>query len=528
LLNGFLVWARNDKREGEKIEMTRFRPDSIGTSRYALRASQDKTPGRQEIDLLPTTLYELRRTGRDQNGRIGMTEEYRFLLSSSLHWWAMLNFLRRIIPERSPSRLLYHKISAFLACVWYRFPSYHLRIIGVTGTSGKSSTTELIYSLLRHSGKKTGALSTLQIHIGDQTLPNTTLRTTMSPWKTQSFLRQMVKAKCEYAVVEVTSHAIDQNRVWGVAFDTVVLTNVSDGEHLDYHGTFADYVRTKQRLFRDLITSHRKPHVPKVSVLNQDDKQFEIFDDHVADKKFTYSVHKGSSFHPTNVRSTAKGTTFDLRVPNNQLTLSVPLIGEHNIANLLAAIAAVNAQGISFQAIENSLKKFTGIPGRLEPIDEGQDFSVVVDFSYKPSALEAVITSLKPLIKGRIYVIWGGAGGGRTDKYFTECGRVLDKLADEIILTTDDPYEDDPKEIAKSVRKGIQRAEGEHFFEIEDRYEAIRYAIFTAEKDDLILVAGRGHEQVQTIGKQKISFDDRDVCREILRFLHTPSAPPKD
>lgn len=429
----------------------------------------------------------------------------------------MFNILRKLIPERSPLRLFYHKIQAIVAAVYFRFPANKLRIIAVTGTSGKSTTVNLIHYLIQHSGIKCGAISTINFFIGEKELPNESLRTTLRPWQTQKLLRKMVREKCKICVLEVSSHAIDQARLWGVPFDTAVLVNVSNNEHLDYHDNFAEYVQTKTKIFRSLNTSYRKPHIPKISVLNRDDENFEIFEDFPADRLWTFTTKKRADVSAKNIVLTSHGSEFEITLPNHKLKISTPIMGAHNVENLLAAITVVVANGISMKKIEKLLKDFPGIPGRLEPINEKQNFSVVVDFSYKPSALEAVLTTLKSIIKGRLIVIFGGCYG-RTAENLGACGEILDKMADEIVLTTDDPNDFDPKVLANYIKSGIERKEGEHFFEIEDRYEAIRYGIFIAEKDDCVLIAGRGHEKIQSIGNQEIPFDDREVAREILQF----------
>lgn len=415
-------------------------------------------------------------------------------------------------------RLAWHKTNAVLACLWYRFPANRLRVIGVTGTSGKSSTVEILYALLHRSGKKVGSLSSIAFHIDGKDFPNHTLRTTMSPWKLQYYLRRMVKAGCEFAILEVSSHALDQNRVWGVSFDTALLTNLAENEHLDYHGTVADYVRTKMKLFQQLNRSYRKPHVPKTIILNRDDANYELFAELPADQKWTFSRKKPSDFQSHNLRVTAQGLHFDLRLPNENLHLLVPLIGEHHLENVLAAIATGTTCAVAPRAMPDALSGIAPIPGRLEPINEGQAFSVLVDYTYKPAALKAVFAALKPLARGRIICVWGGAGG-RSDANRAESAQILHDQADEIILTTDDPYDESPKAIAKKVREHIPREEGAGFFEIEDRYEAIRYALYTAQDDDIVLISGRGHETTQTIGRYKIPFDDRQVCREILSFV---------
>jgi len=407
---------------------------------------------------------------------------------------------------------------AISAVAFYGFPSSKLHVIAVTGTSGKSTTVELIHFLLQNSGRKCGAISTINFHIGAETMPNKTLRTSLSPWKTQKLLRSMVRKKCKFCVIEVSSHAIDQNRVWGINFDTAVLTNISDNEHLDYHETFAEYVRTKSEIFRKINFSSRKPHIPKTIVLNRDDPQYDFFAEFSADKKWTFSSKKRADFHPENVELSTQGTVFEMAIPNQKEKFSVPIVGAHNLENLITAIASVVPHGVTLKEIQKSFEKFQGIPGRLETIHLDQDFSVIVDFSYKPSALHAVLKTCRDLSKEKIIIVWGGAGG-RAESNWRESAKIINKMADEIILTTDDPGNTDPRQISKIIRLEINRQEGENFFEIEDRYEAIRYAIFTAQKNDIVVIAGRGHERTQVIGAQRINFDDREICREILSDL---------
>ncbi len=429
----------------------------------------------------------------------------------------MLNFLREQFPERHPLRLLYHKVNAIVAAIRFGFPSHKLKIIAVTGTSGKSTTVNLIHYLIQNSGAKCGAISGINFKIGDKEFFNDTLRTTLRPWQTQKLLRKMVSDKCEFCVIEVSSHAIDQSRLWGVTIDTAVLTNISDNEHLDYHKNFAEYVRVKTKLFEGLNLSYRKPNVPKISVLNRDDENYEIFEDFPCDLKWTYGLKKSADAMASNLQLGTKKTKFNLKLPNYSVEIKTSLLGEHNVENLLCAVAAVSANGIPIKGIQKLMESFPGIPGRLTPVNEGQPFSVIIDFSYKPSALSAVLETLRGMTTGKIIIVFGGTGS-RTAENLKECGAIMSTLADEIVLTTDDPNDDDPKVIARHIKDGIDRIEGDHFFEIEDRYEAIRYAIYTAEENDCVLIAGRGHETIQTIGNQKIPFDDYKIAQEILQF----------
>ena len=428
----------------------------------------------------------------------------------------MLNFLRKIFPDRSPLRLFYHKISAILAAIFFRFPAEKLKIIAITGTSGKSTTVELAHFLLQNSGKKCGAISTIQIRVGEKILPNNSLRTTLSPWQTQKFLRQMVRENCEFCVLEISSHALDQSRIFGVNVDTAVLTNIFENEHLDYHQNFAEYLKTKLSLFKKMNAAMRKPGVKKTIILPRDDEQFEIFDECAADQKWTFSRQKNSDLRAENEKFFSKKIEFDLQIPNQKVKISAPLVGPHNLENLLAAISIAVQHKISLFKIAKILPDFPGAPGRMETINENQNFSVIVDFSYKPSALSATLQILKKIAKNKIFVIFGGAEN-RTRQNLEMCGEILDKFADEIILTTDDPGFDNPRKIAEILRKKIGRRETENFFEIEDRFEAIRFAIFTAAPGDIILIAGRGHEKFQKIKNFRIPFDDREVARKILR-----------
>jgi UDP-N-acetylmuramoyl-L-alanyl-D-glutamate--2,6-diaminopimelate ligase len=277
-------------------------------------------------------------------------------------------------------------------------------------------------------------------------------------------------------------------------------------------------MRTKLLLFQHLNTSKRKPGIPKQMVLNNDDENVSLFADEVADRTWTFSLQENADVRPEKIQFFADHTEFFLRAPNFESDMSVRVVGRHNLENLMTAIAVAKATNIALDDVKRALSKFVSIPGRLESIDMGQDFAAIVDFSYKPSALRAVLSSLRPLTSGRIITVWGGAGG-RAASNWGEAAQTIAELADEFILTTDDPYKDDPKKIAKHARQYVGREEGDRFFEIEDRYEAIRYALYTAQKGDTVLIAGRGHEQTQTIGKQVIPFDDRVIAREILEGI---------
>ncbi len=429
----------------------------------------------------------------------------------------MINALRHIIPERFPLRLWYHKTSAMLASTVYRFPGHHMSVIAVTGTSGKSTTIELLHYILSSAGFNVGSLSGIQFRIKDQVFPNHSLRTSLRPWDTQKWLQKMKKEGCEYALVEISSHAIDQNRHWGIGIDTGVITNIYDHEHLDYHKTFEAYKNTKLHLLESLNHEYRKPNVPKRAIINNDNPACTEARHIHCDDIWTYSFSTESDYHATNIELSQTDIQFDIRIPNHEAHIRVPLIGMHNAQNILCAITIASAHGVSLQHIQKCLESFPGVPARLEPIgDKTLGFSLLLDYTYKPSALQNVLKTLKNVTKKRLVVVWGGAGG-RSEENWKESAKELKKYADEIVLTTDDPYEKDPRYISEVIKSVIERQEGDGFFDIPDRYEAIRYAILTAEKGDTVLIAGRGHESIQTIGKTKIQFEDKKVCEEILQ-----------
>ncbi len=221
-----------------------------------------------------------------------------------------------MFPERSKTRLMYHKVSAMIAALAFFMPANKLKVIAVTGTSGKSTTVDLIHNIIQKSGRKCGAISTVRFMFGDEQEENLSLRTSLRPWQTQKLLRRMAHEKCEYVVLEVSSHAIDQNRIWGINIDTAVLTNIYDNEHLDYHGTFEDYVQTKARIFKELNFAPRKLKIPKSMVLNRDDEHFDYFNEFPCDKQWTFSRKKRSDFQAKNAKFTTKYTEFDIDIPN--------------------------------------------------------------------------------------------------------------------------------------------------------------------------------------------------------------------
>jgi UDP-N-acetylmuramoyl-L-alanyl-D-glutamate--2,6-diaminopimelate ligase len=426
----------------------------------------------------------------------------------------MLSFLKKNISDTNPIRLLYHQIKAALAVLIYRFPSRNLNVIGITGTNGKTTTVNLTAMILEEAGYKVGMASTINFQIGAHKWVNTSKQTTMSPFTLQKMLRQMVKENCTHVVLEVSSHAMTQSRVLGINFDTAVFTNITE-DHIEYHGSFQEYLHAKGSLFKKLNQSRRKPNIPKLSVLNADDRQFDYFDQFIADRKYTYSLKKGTC-HASSIELNASGSTFILHIPNDSIRIELKMPGEFNISNALAAATVALANNINLKTVKAALEKAQGVPGRQEVIEHGQPYSIIVDYAHAPDSLEKLFKLYKELTVGKLIVVFGATGGGRDKAKRPKMGKIADENAHYIILTNDDPYEEDEWRIINQIAEGIKRKEGDKFWKIPHRYEAIKLALTMAQPEDTVVIAGKGCEEIQIIGKEKIPWDDRNAVKEIL------------
>jgi UDP-N-acetylmuramoyl-L-alanyl-D-glutamate--2,6-diaminopimelate ligase len=426
----------------------------------------------------------------------------------------MIKTLKKMIPERHPIRLFYHKFLAVLAAVIYRFPSKDLAVIGVTGTKGKTTTTNLIAKILTEAGYRVGMTSTINFQVANYGWVNESKMTTLSPFFLQKMLRQMVNARCQFAVIEVSSHSLIQNRVWGINFDTAVLTNIGE-DHLDYHGGFREYLRAKGLLFAKINRSDRKPKTAKTIILNHDDENFAYFDQFKAEKRYDFGL-KGGTCSASNIKYSQTGVDFTLHVPNNQVDISMKMPGQFSVYNALAGAAVALANGINVSVIKAALEKASTVAGRFEQIDCGQNFAVIVDYAHTEESLKSLLELYKGQTPGKLITVFGATGGGRDKAKRAKMGAAADQFSDFIVLTDDDPYEESRSKIIEDIAKGIKRQEGERFWKIPTRMEAIKFALRTAEKGDTVVIAGKGAETVQAIGDEKIPWDDRKVVREIL------------
>ena len=424
--------------------------------------------------------------------------------------------LRKLVSDTNPLRLLYHKIFAVLAAFIYRFPARKMIVIGVTGTNGKTTTVNLIAKLLETAGHKVGMTSTLNFQVGDRKWSNKTKMTSQGRFGLQKLLREMVNEGCKYAVIEVSSHAMTQSRVWGVNIDVAAMTNVTE-DHIEYHGSFANYLNAKGDLFKKVSKGRRKAGIQKQLILNQDDQHYSYFDQHIADRKVTYGL-KGGTVRATSVKLKPDGSEFTLQVPNNAVPVDFDLPGDFNIQNALCAAAVCLTLGIPFEDIRRGLEEARTIPGRYDHVDAGQDPSIVIDYAHAPDSLEKLLSMYKDLtFDGKLFAVFGATGGGRDVGKRPKMGAVADKHADYIVLTDDDPYEDDELKIINDIAEGIDRKEGDRFWKIPDRKEAIRLVLSLAEKRDSVVIAGKGAEEIMKVRGKTIPWNDKQVVVDLLR-----------
>ncbi|MBP9822517.1 MAG: UDP-N-acetylmuramoyl-L-alanyl-D-glutamate--2,6-diaminopimelate ligase [Candidatus Pacebacteria bacterium] len=392
----------------------------------------------------------------------------------------------------------YHRLLAWGGALRYGFPSNDMKLIGVTGTKGKSTTVYMIAKILEASGAKVAAIGSLGFKIKDREWPNTLKQTMPGRFRLQRFLSEAKKAGCDYVVLEVTSEGIKQYRHLGIKFDTAVFVNIHR-EHLENHGSFENYIKAKQELFRAAKNVH---------VLNADEVHISDFDKFPAEKKITFGVNHGD-VRATDILATESESEF--KVGGQEVHMKVG--GVFNILNALAAWSVASVYDTDPVVIAKALSEINTIPGRLEFVQK-KPFAVVVDYAHTPDSLEIIYKTLKPA-NGRLIVVLGAAGGGRDKWKRAEFGTIADVLADEIILTDEDPYEEDPEKIIVDIQQGIKRID--HVEVIMDRKEAIGRAISIAKEGDVVAITGKGSEISMAVsGNNKIPWSDREIAKGFL------------
>jgi len=407
---------------------------------------------------------------------------------------------------------------AHLAAAWYDHPGRRLKVIGVTGTDGKTTTCALITAILEAAGHATGMVSTVSAVIGGKEADTGFHTTTPEALDVQRYLAEMVQAGAEYAVLESTSHGLAQHRVTACEFDVAVVTNITH-EHLDYHGTYEAYREAKAQLFHHLARAVRKPGVPKVAVLNADDSSYSHLAPIWADRRYTYGLREGCDIWTSDVCYDASGQHLTAHTPGGDVALKTPLVGRFNVYNVLAAVAVAVSQEIPFAAIQAGVARMHGVVGRMERIDLGQDFTMLIDFAHTPNALERALETVRPLTSGRVIVVFGCAGLRDRRKRFL-MGEVAGRLADMTVITAEDPRTERVEDIMAEIAAGCQRAgrrEGADYICVADRQEAIQAAVDLARPGDLIVVTGKGHEQSMCYGTVEYPWSDHEAARRALR-----------
>lgn len=397
---------------------------------------------------------------------------------------------------------------AVLADTFYGQPTKKLHLIGITGTNGKTTTSHLIEKIMVDAGQRTGLIGTMYTKIAEETIE--TKNTTPESLTLQKTFQQMVDRGVETAVMEVSSHALDLGRVHGCDYDVAVFTNLTQ-DHLDYHKTMDEYKRAKSLLFAQLGNTFNHQH-PKFAVLNADDQASEMYSRATAAHIVTYGIDMRADIQAKDIQMTSSGTRFNLIIETEIYPVQMQLIGKFSVYNVLASIAASLVSGIEINQIIKSIESVEGVSGRFELVNAGQDFTVIVDYAHTPDSLENVLKTIQHIAKKKVFVIVG-CGGDRDRTKRPLMAQIACQWATDPILTSDNPRSEDPLAILKEMEAGVK---GEKYKIIPDRKEAINTAIQQASKDDVVLIAGKGHETYQIIGNIVHDFDDRLVAREAI------------
>ncbi len=396
-----------------------------------------------------------------------------------------------------------------LADAFYGQPSHKLHMIGITGTNGKTTTSHIIEKILADAGKQTGLIGTMYTKIGTKQLE--TKNTTPESLTLQKTFHQMVEEGVEATVMEVSSHALVEGRVHGTDFNVAVFTNLTQ-DHLDYHKTMDEYQRAKSLLFAQLGNTYDMAK-PKFAVLNMDDEASKMYIESTSAHVITYGIDNSANLHAKNIQMTASGTEFDLESPFGVKKVSMKLVGKFSVYNVLASIGAALASGIPLESAISSIESVIGVSGRFELVQAGQDFSVIVDYSHTPDSLENAISTIQQFAKGNIIVVVG-CGGDRDKTKRPLMAQIACKYSDRAIFTSDNPRSEDPIQILNDMEAGVK---GQTYDVIVDRKEAIYHAVQQANTNDVILIAGKGHETYQLIGDKSYDFDDREVAKEAIK-----------
>lgn len=391
---------------------------------------------------------------------------------------------------------------------FYGQPSNDIKVVGVTGTNGKTTTTHLIKAILEEQGAKVGIMGTLYARMGshETILGNTTPESV----DIQEFMSLVRHEQGEYMVMEVSSHALDLGRVDNIYFHAAVFTNLTQ-DHLDYHLTMDKYKESKLKLFYNLSQENGQ-----FAVINADDSSAYDFIQASGGNYFSYGILKEADVKAAQLEFNLKGSRFTVVHRDGSFDINMKLIGRFSVYNALAAIAYALKEGIKPQVIKTAMEKVEGVAGRFEQVDCGQDFTVIVDYAHTPDGLENILRTAKEVLENRLITVFG-CGGDRDKTKRPIMGKIAAQYSDFSIVTSDNPRSEEPESIIDDIIPGLKEVENSHYAKIVDRREAIHQAICLARKGDLVIIAGKGHENYQLIKDQVLHFDDREVAAEFLR-----------
>ena len=417
-----------------------------------------------------------------------------------------------------PAQIAVLKVNSLTAALktvvpyFYDYPSRQMRVIGITGTNGKTTTSYLIRSILRHAGYKVGLIGTIQTMIEEEVFP--THNTTPDVVELTNILAGMRDKGMDYVVMEVSSHALDQDRVAGIEFDTAVFTNLTQ-DHLDYHRTMENYRAAKAKLFAKVSEPGAKQG--KTAVINVDDAAGKVMLEAAACRKISYALDHEATLRGTDVKILPRGAKVKLVGEFGEIPLALNITGIFNVYNVMAATGAALAEGVEPKTIKEALEGYAGTPGRFELVSGDGDSAVIVDYAHTPDGVENVLKTARQVVgPGRVIAVFG-CGGDRDRKKRPIMGRLAAELADIVIATSDNPRSEDPAFILSEVEAGVKETVGNKHHEcIEDRREAIFRAVELAAPGDMVVILGKGHEDYQILKDKTIHFDDREVAREAI------------
>lgn len=411
--------------------------------------------------------------------------------------------VERKLPVDLPQVLVEDARAAmsYMAQCFYGYPAQEMHGVGITGTKGKTTTSFLVRAIARHAGHKVGLMGTVCTYIGEEEEPASL--TTPDPIDVQSLLRRMKDAGCDFYVMEVSAHALDLRKLVGMKFDQGIFTNFSQ-DHLDYFGTMETYRRAKEKFFDPFYIGH--------AVVNADDEAGKYMLGRVP--ATTYGVSVPADAYANEIEILESGVSYRLHWKDVVLPLHLHISGIFNVYNSMAAAVACLEMGISPEDVKAGLESVTVVPGRIEPLPTHTPYRVILDYAHSPASLESILKTIRQFTRGRLICVFG-CGGGRDKEKRPIMGEISGRLADFSVLTSDNPRLEDPMDILRAIEEGIKRTTGPYVV-IENRREAIRYAMQMGQPGDVIVLAGKGHETYQDIGGQKHPFDEKVVVREIL------------